>query len=84
LLDRSAAPEVCDAVRKGIESADGNRVVDLHVWCLGLNLYAVLLTVVTPRPRPPGDYKLLLPKGLNVVHTTVEVHAQPDSDNAVR
>jgi Co/Zn/Cd efflux system component len=84
LLDRSAAPEVCAAVRKGIESADGNRVVDLHVWSLGLNMYSVLLTVVTPQPRPPEHYKALLPKALNVVHTTVEVHVEPDSDNTVR
>jgi cation diffusion facilitator family transporter len=78
LLDRSAAPEICAAVREHIERVDGNRVADLHVWSIGLNLYAVLLTVVTPEPRPPEHYKALLPAGLNIVHATVEVHvAQP-------
>jgi cation diffusion facilitator family transporter len=75
LLDRSAAPEICAAVRAGIERVDGNRVVDLHVWCIGLNLYSVLVTVVAPVPRSPEHYKALLPPRLNVVHATVEVHA---------
>lgn len=75
LLDRSAAPDVCAAVREGIERVDGNRVVDLHVWCIGLNLHCVLLTVVSPVPRPPEHYKGLLPPGLHIVHATVEVHA---------
>ena len=75
LLDRSAAPEVCAAVREGIERIDGNRVVDLHVWCIGLNLYSASLTVVSPLPRSPEHYKALLPASLNIVHATVEVHA---------
>jgi cation diffusion facilitator family transporter len=78
LLDRSAPAAVCAAVRDGIERVDGNRVVDLHVWSIGLNLYSVLLTVVAPVPRPPEHYKALLPRNLNVVHATVEVHAAGD------
>jgi cation diffusion facilitator family transporter len=75
LLDRSAAPEARAAVREAIERVDGNRVVDLHLWCIGLDLYAAALTVVTSTPRPPEHYKELLPKRLNIVHATVEVHA---------
>jgi cation diffusion facilitator family transporter len=74
LLDRNAPPEICAAVRDGIERVDGNQVVDLHVWCIGLNLHAVLVTVVTPTPKSPEHYKTLLPTGLNIVHATVEVH----------
>ncbi len=75
LLARSAGPTVCAAVTEAIERVDGNRVVDLHVWCIGLNLYSAALTVVTPSPRSPEHYKTLLPAGLNIVHATVEVHA---------
>ena len=71
-------PGVCAAVTEAIERVDGNRVVDLHVWCIGLNLYSAALTVVTPSPRPPEHYKTLLPAGLNIVHATVEVHASAD------
>jgi cation diffusion facilitator family transporter len=75
LLDRSAPPEACAAVRESLERVDGTRVVDLHVWCIGLNLYSAALTIVTPRPRPPEHYKALLPPELNIVHATIEVHA---------
>jgi cation diffusion facilitator family transporter len=75
LLDKNAAPEVCAAIRERIEAVDGNRVVDLHVWCIGPDLYSLLLTVVSPAPRSPEHYKALLPRDLNVVHATVEVHA---------
>ena len=75
LLDRSAPEEVRAALERAIERVDGNRVADLHLWCIGPNLYAAVLTVVTPRPRPPDHYKALIPPRLNVVHVTVEVHA---------
>jgi cation diffusion facilitator family transporter len=75
LLDRSAAPELRTAVREALEGSDGTRVVDLHVWCIGLNLYSAALTVVTPEPRSPEHYKALLPPHLNIVHATIEVHA---------
>jgi Co/Zn/Cd efflux system component len=74
LLDRNAPPEACAAVRQALERVDGNRVVDLHVWCIGLNLNAAALTVVTPVPRPPEHYKAMLPPELNIVHATIEVH----------
>jgi cation diffusion facilitator family transporter len=75
LLDRSATEEARSAVKDAIERVDGNRVVDLHLWCIGLNLYAAVLTVVTARPRAPEHYKALLPADLHIVHATVEVHA---------
>jgi hypothetical protein len=37
-------------------------------------LYSVVVSVVTPLPRPPEHYKALLPRDLNIVHATVEVH----------
>ena len=87
LVFRAAQGDECRAARSqrgagglrrragGLERVDGNRVVDLHVWCIGLNLYSAALTVVTPLPRPPEHYKALLPPELNIVHATVEVHA---------
>jgi cation diffusion facilitator family transporter len=78
LLDRSATEEARRAVKEAIERVDGNRVVDLHLWCIGLNLYSAVLTVVTARPRSPEHYKGLLPTDLHIVHVTVEVHATPE------
>ena len=75
LLDRSAPEAALAALKAAIERVDDNRVVDLHAWSIGPNLYAAVLTVVTPHPRAPEHYKALLPRGLNIVHVTVEVHA---------
>ena len=75
LLDRSATEEARIAVKDAIERVEGNRVVDLHLWCIGLNLYSAVLTVVAVRPRAPEHYKALLPANLHIVHATVEVHA---------
>ena len=75
LLDRSAAEPVRDEIRASLEAVDGNRVTDLHVWCIGLNLYAVVVGVVTPVPREPQHYKSLLPNDLGIVHATVEIHS---------
>jgi cation diffusion facilitator family transporter len=80
LLDRSAAPEVCAEIRERIEAVDGNRVADLHVWCIGLNVYSLVLTVVATRPRSPDHYKALLPGNLGIVHATVEVHASDENE----
>jgi cation diffusion facilitator family transporter len=80
LLDKNAPPELCDTVRGRIESVDGNRVVDLHLWSIGLNLYSLVLTVVSPKPRSPEHYKSLLPEDLEIVHVTIEVHAGAVTD----
>jgi Co/Zn/Cd efflux system component len=79
LLDRNAAPGVRAAIRAAIESVDGNRVVDLHVWCIGLDLHSAQIAIVTPRPMSPQHYKALLPRGLRLVHVTVEVHGSSES-----
>jgi cation diffusion facilitator family transporter len=74
LLDKAAPASTLAAIRDAIERVDGNRVVDLHVWCIGLDMYSALLSVVTPHPRPPEHYKRLLPENLGLVHVAVEVH----------
>ena len=74
LLDRTAPAAVCAAIREGIEAVDGNRVVDLHVWGIGLNMYSALLVVITPDPKSPDHYKALIRPDLRLVHVAVEVH----------
>jgi cation diffusion facilitator family transporter len=78
LLDKTAPPSLCHAVRRAIEDVDGNRVVDLHVWCIGPDLYSALLVIVAPSPRPPSAYKALIPANLGLAHVAVEVHQASD------
>ncbi len=79
LLDHQAPEELRAAVRNHIESEDDNRVVDLHIWAIGPNIYSAIVAIVTRHPHPPDHYKALLPKDLNVVHVTVEVHTFNDA-----
>jgi len=74
LLDKTAPAPVYETIRRSIEAVDGNRIVDLHVWSIGLDMYSAVLVIVTPSVKPPSHYKALLPPDLRVVHVAVEVH----------
>ena len=79
LLDRKAPEELCEAVRECIESDGDDRIVDLHVWSVGPNIYSAIVALVTHDPKPPNHYKALIPKKHNIVHVTIEVHACDDT-----
>lgn len=74
LLDRQAPGEMRTAITASIESQDDNRVCDLHLWAIGPGIFAAAISIVTASPKPPTEYKKLLPDHLGLVHATVEVH----------
>jgi len=74
LMDRQAAPHIFAAIRAAIETNDGNRIKDLHVWCIGPRLYAVELVIVASDSQCPEHYKRLLPMELGIAHLVLEVH----------
>jgi cation diffusion facilitator family transporter len=76
LLDKSPPAFVTERIRASIESHDGDRVSDLHVWPLGPSIYSALLSVVSDAPLSPEAYKRRLPRDLGIVHVAVEVHAR--------
>jgi cation diffusion facilitator family transporter len=73
LLDRDVDPQRVAAIKAAVEAADDNRVADIHVWRVGAESLAVILSVVTHTPRPPEHYKRLLSGFAEIAHTTVEV-----------
>ena len=74
LLDRQAPAAIRQKMVDGIQKSGDSRVVDLHLWAVGPGIYAAIVSVATRVPRPPDDYKTLIPEGLNLVHVTVEVN----------
>ena len=74
LLDQQAPGEMQAAITTSIESQDDNRVCDLHLWAIGPGIFAAAISIVTSTPRPPDEYKKLIPGHLGLVHATVEVH----------
>ncbi len=78
LLDRQVDHGRAEQIRTAIEKDSSDRVTDLHCWSIGHGIYAAEIAVVSDAPAPPAHYKALIPKEINVVHATVEVHQCPD------
>jgi len=79
LLDKQASAELQDQIRNTIESYDGDKVVDLHIWAIGSNVYNAIISIVTDDPKQPDHYKKMMPNNIGLVHTTIEIH-QFDGD----
>jgi cation diffusion facilitator family transporter len=73
LLDQQSSKETQDSIRKTIEN-DDNRIVDLHLWAVGPDIYSVIISIVSRSPQQPDYYKSLLANHLTLEHISVEVH----------
>ena len=74
LLDKE--PETSDLnleIRKAIEADGDARITDLHIWQVGVNKFAAIISVVAHAPKPPAAYKEPLAVHEELVHLTVEV-----------
>lgn len=74
LLDAEVPERRRRQIRETIEARDDNCVADLHVWRVGPEHLAAIVSVVTAQPRPPAHYKELLERQADLVHLAVEVH----------
>ena len=74
LLDRQAPQAITDRLRASLETGEGDRVADLHVWSVGPDIYAADISLVSHVPQPPDHYKRMIPEALGIVHVTLEVH----------
>lgn len=73
LLDHQAPADIRRNVVGAIESDGDNQVVDLHLWAVGPDIYAAIISVAALSPESPTYYKQLIPPHINLVHVTVEV-----------
>jgi len=75
LLDKE--PEHSDLnveIHKAIEGDADTKITDLHIWQVGVNKFAAIISLVTHHPKSPDWYKQLLREHEELVHVTVEVH----------
>jgi cation diffusion facilitator family transporter len=77
LLDINPSPELTAEVRQRL-SAEGERVVDLHLWRLGPGHHAAIAVVATDHPLPAEAYHARLRGLAGLSHVTVEVRAGDD------
>jgi len=79
LLDSSDDRKV-SAIKRIIEAEDDNRVCDLHLWQVGANRYAAIVSIVTHFPKSAEHYKGLLRDIRGLEHISIEVnhcHGEP-------
>ncbi|MGZ8165445.1 MAG: CDF family Co(II)/Ni(II) efflux transporter DmeF [Methylobacter sp.] len=80
LLDESIDINYKMAIKEKIESDADNRISDLHIWRVGPNHFALIISLVSHNPKAPEYYKALLNNfqsldGLNKLsHITIEVN----------
>lgn len=75
LLDKE--PEDSDLnfeIRKAIESDGDTVITDLHIWQVGSNKFAAIISLVAHQPKSPEAYKAGLRQHEELVHVSVEVH----------
>jgi cation diffusion facilitator family transporter len=75
LLDGSIGEEYQAAIQEAIERDADNRVCDIHIWKVGANHYAAIISLVTHFPKAAAHYKALLSDFHRLSHVTVEVNA---------
>lgn len=73
LLDTIPSTALSEEIRHILEH-DGDRVSDLHLWRIGPDHMAAIVSVVSDRPQAPGHYKAKLKELRHISHMTVEVH----------
>jgi len=82
LLDREMDHPVVDEIREAVETggdAGDTRIIDLHVWRVGKQVYSCAMTVVTrDRLLTPDVMHARLSAHEEIVHSTIEIHFCPD------
>jgi len=74
LLDASIEQGYKLAVEEKIESDSDNRIVDIHIWKVSANHYAIIISLVTLEPKEVAYYKSLLSEFNQLSHITIEVN----------
>jgi cation diffusion facilitator family transporter len=78
LLDHGADPSLCSEINHCIESDGDSIVSDLHVWKVGYDKYACIISVDATKRYTCADYKDRL-KGIhNLAHITLEINERKD------
>lgn len=76
LLDACPDPTLSRKIAARLEQ-HGDRVSDLHLWRIGPGHLAVIVSLVSDDPHPPGYYKERLSGLQGLSHVTIEVERCP-------
>jgi cation diffusion facilitator family transporter len=75
LLDVVPSQALAQRIRDRIETSfSGSNVVDLHLWDIGPNARACIVSIAAANPSTPATYRDALASIASLQHVTVEVH----------
>jgi cation diffusion facilitator family transporter len=74
LLDKQASKSLQEKIKLQIESDGESQVADLHVWSIGPNIHASIISVLTNQEITSEEYKDRLPTELGLEHVSIEVN----------
>lgn len=72
LLDYRTVSPLSDNIRRAMESDGSTAICDLHLWKVGDDAYACIISIVSDTKYPVDEYKNRLRKFPELVHITVE------------
>lgn len=78
LLDREMDAPVVAKLRHAIESDGDAEISDLHVWRVGRECYAAVVTIVAHQPLSPEAYRARVSAIPSLGHVSVEVNRCPE------
>ncbi|MBE0687892.1 MAG: CDF family Co(II)/Ni(II) efflux transporter DmeF [Anaerolineaceae bacterium] len=78
LLDKQVSQTLQDKIKYHIESDGESQVADLHVWSIGPNIHAAIISVISQYALTSEDYKARLPEDLALEHVSIEVKNNDD------
>jgi len=73
LLDAAPSDTLPRAIRARLEAFDDTRVVDLHLWELGLGQKGCIVSLVTGAPKELSTYREAVLEVAQIAHLTVEI-----------
>ncbi len=79
LLDILPADEKLPRTIRRALMADGERIIDLHVWQIGPGHYSAIVSLISEMPKAPSYYKAKLSHIRSLSHITIEVEGRDAS-----
>jgi cation diffusion facilitator family transporter len=74
LLDRMPAhSDLPVVIRESVENDGDSLITDLHVWQVGVNRFAAIISLVAHHPKDPDTYRQALKAHEELIHVTIEV-----------
>jgi cation diffusion facilitator family transporter len=82
LLDRvPASSDLPEVIREGIENDGDSKITDLHIWQVGVDKFAAIVSIVAHNPKTVDAYRKILKVHEELVHVTIEVQVCDEHPN---